>query len=190
MTQSEILLSDQLLETLARIAGYSKEFGDIADAETMLHSVEQMASDAIATAKKANTIGIISRLRSIRDVLFWQEDTCGITIEAKAELDKLITELSHAPVTYASACLIFDDNEIHGFREYWGAPFGQRRYCEQVSDEEAQFWSLYGHIPGQGLECIGDFKTREHAEEAYARITGRRYGCRSSINRQSKVPTL
>ena len=73
----------------------------------------------------------------------------------------------------------FDDYEIHGVREYHGAPFGQGKYCEQVPDEEAQFWSLFGHIPGQGLDCIGDFKTREHAEEVYARITGRRYGAQS-----------
>ena len=54
-----------------------------------------------------------------------------------------------------------------------------RTFGEQVPDNEAQFWSLFGHIPGQGLDCIGDFRTREHAEEVYARITGRRYGSQS-----------
>jgi hypothetical protein len=73
----------------------------------------------------------------------------------------------------------FDDYEIHGVREYHGAPFGQGKYSEQVPDDEAQFWSLFGHIPGQGLDCIGDFKTRQHAEEIYARITGRPYGSQS-----------
>jgi hypothetical protein len=67
----------------------------------------------------------------------------------------------------------FDDYEVHGVREF---DDGAGRYCEQVPDDQAEFWSLYGHIPGQGLECIGDFKTREHAEEVYARITGRPYG--------------
>jgi hypothetical protein len=47
--------------------------------------------------------------------------------------------------------------------------------CEQVADDKAEFWSLFGRIPGQGLDCIGDFPTREHAEEMFARITGRRY---------------
>ncbi|MBX6316166.1 MAG: hypothetical protein IRY99_25135 [Isosphaeraceae bacterium] len=47
--------------------------------------------------------------------------------------------------------------------------------CETVPDDEAEFWSLFGHIPGQGIDCIGDFKTREHAEEVFARITGRSY---------------
>jgi hypothetical protein len=63
----------------------------------------------------------------------------------------------------------FDAYEIHGVREFGR---GKSRHCEQVPDNEAQFWSLYGHIPGQGLECIGDFKSREFAEEIYARITG------------------
>jgi hypothetical protein len=67
----------------------------------------------------------------------------------------------------------FDAYEVHGVREF---DDGDDKYCEQVPDDEARFWSLYGHIPGQGLDCIGDFKTREHAEEIYARITGRRYG--------------
>jgi len=66
----------------------------------------------------------------------------------------------------------FDNYEVHGVREYGK---GKRRHCEQVADHEAQFWSLYGHIPGEGLDCIGDFKTRQHAEEVYARITGRLY---------------
>jgi hypothetical protein len=67
----------------------------------------------------------------------------------------------------------YDAYEISGVREYGSRPDG---FCEQVDDADAQFWSLYGHIPGEGLECIGDFKTRQHAEEVYARITGRRYG--------------
>ncbi len=63
----------------------------------------------------------------------------------------------------------FDGYEIHGGREFGR---GKSRHCQQVTDEEAQFWSLYGHIPGQGVECIGDFKSREFAEEVDARITG------------------
>ncbi len=66
----------------------------------------------------------------------------------------------------------FDLYEIHGIREFVH-PKGN--FCERVADEEAQFWSLFGHIPGMGDECIGDFKTREFAEEIYARITGLSY---------------
>jgi len=66
----------------------------------------------------------------------------------------------------------FDGYEVHGVAEFDG---GAGKFCEQVADEEAQFWSLYGHIPGQGLDWIGDFNTRKRAEEIYARITGRWY---------------
>lgn len=66
----------------------------------------------------------------------------------------------------------FDDYEIHGIKSYGK---GSRKYCEQVDDSKADHWSLFGHIPGQGLDCIGDFDTREQAEEVFARITGRRY---------------
>ena len=76
----------------------------------------------------------------------------------------------------------FDDYEIHGMKRLSDCPGSEEEpvgrtidNCEQVSDHEAEFWSLFGHIPGQGLDCIGDFATREHAEEIFARITGLRY---------------
>ena len=65
----------------------------------------------------------------------------------------------------------FDNYEVHGIAEFGR---GRNRHCEQVPDDEAKYWSLFGHIPGQGLECIGDFKTRQLAEEIQARITGGR----------------
>ncbi len=44
-------------------------------------------------------------------------------------------------------------------------------------------------IPGQGAERIGDFTTRERAEEVYARITGRPYGPRhESTSKQERKP--
>ena len=64
----------------------------------------------------------------------------------------------------------FDNYEVHGIRRFGR---GQNRHCEQVPDEEAQFFSLFGHIPGQGLECIGDFNSRALAEEVAARIRRR-----------------
>lgn len=66
----------------------------------------------------------------------------------------------------------FDAYEVHGVRQF---DEGNGAHCEQVPDDEAQSWSLFGHMPGQGLDCIGDFATREQAEEVFARITGRRY---------------
>ena len=64
----------------------------------------------------------------------------------------------------------FDDYEVHGIRKFGR---GRASHAEQVPDDQAQYWSLFGHIPLGGLEFIGDFKTREHAEEVRARITGR-----------------
>jgi hypothetical protein len=48
----------------------------------------------------------------------------------------------------------FDDYEIH---------------------EGPEEWTLYGHIPGEGLDVIGDFETQSQAEEVHTRITGRPY---------------
>ena len=67
----------------------------------------------------------------------------------------------------------FDAYEIHGIREF---DEGHGKFSEQVPDDEAEFWSLYGHIPGEGVMSIGDFATRHLAEEVYARITGGAYG--------------
>jgi hypothetical protein len=65
----------------------------------------------------------------------------------------------------------YDAYEIHGV-----ASVNERgTICEPVEDSDAELWTLYGHIPGQGVEAIGDFRTREHAEAVYARVTGRRY---------------
>jgi hypothetical protein len=78
------------------------------------------------------------------------------------------------PISLSAADLPtrFDGYEIHGIKKLGK---GRSKHAEQVPDEQAQFWSLFGHIPGQGIDCIGDFATRGHAEEIYARITGRRY---------------
>ncbi len=66
----------------------------------------------------------------------------------------------------------FDAYEIHGVTEYKESG---NKWCEQVPDHQASFWSLYGHVKGEGLFCIDDFKTREDAEEIFTRITGQTY---------------
>lgn len=39
--------------------------------------------------------------------------------------------------------------------------------CERIdgTDEIPDFWSLYGHLPWGGVECIGDYDTREQCVE-------------------------
>jgi hypothetical protein len=81
----------------------------------------------------------------------------------------------------AGLAVRFDDYEIHGVREF---DDGNGTYCEQVPDDQAESWCLFGHVPGQGLDGIGDFETREHAEEVFARITGRRY---TSVSKRTKM---
>jgi hypothetical protein len=71
---------------------------------------------------------------------------------------------------------VFDNYEIHGCRridvDYSGVPDPSGSSVETCEDSEAQFWTLYGHINGQGVEAIGDFSSRKAAEEVYYRITG------------------
>lgn len=88
------------------------------------------------------------------------------------DYDRIAQECEQSLNSFHNPPPKYDDYEIHGVREYGR---GKSRYYEQVPDAKAKFWSLYGHIPGQGVDCIGDFKTREHAEEVYARITGHAY---------------
>ena len=73
----------------------------------------------------------------------------------------------------------FDNYEVHGIRRFGR---GKSRHCEQVPDGEARFWSLFGHIPGQGLECIGDFESRALAEEVAARITRRHSALQGALS--------
>jgi hypothetical protein len=34
------------------------------------------------------------------------------------------------------------------------------------------FWSFHGHTPGEGVQCLGDFTTRDDAIEALRRLLG------------------
>ena len=45
---------------------------------------------------------------------------------------------------------------------------------EDVPEEDRGriLWSFYGHTPGEGVQCLGDFTTRDHALEAMRRLFG------------------
>lgn len=64
---------------------------------------------------------------------------------------------------------VYDNYEISGC---WRIGDGPDASVEPCDDADAQFWTLYGHIDGQGVEAIGDFKSREAAEAVYYCITG------------------
>ena len=114
------------------------------------------------------------------DEPFDDEGPCGV---CERQADGTWRKVPRSQWQAVSETTRFDDYEIHGMKRLPSChgleeePVGfVINNCEQVTDDEAEFWSLFGHIPRQGLDCIGDFETREHAEEVYARITGRRYG--------------
>jgi hypothetical protein len=66
----------------------------------------------------------------------------------------------------------FDNYEISPCRRFEEPDAPGRFYFEACGPDEADVWTLYGHIAGEGVEAIGDFATREHAAETYSRITG------------------
>lgn len=60
----------------------------------------------------------------------------------------------------------YDGLEIHPVRE---AFFEDRSsYCKPCTPDEAQFWSVYGHLKSGGVDCIEDFASEEDAR-AFAR---------------------
>lgn len=68
---------------------------------------------------------------------------------------------------------VYDNYEISGCVE---RDDGGGRYVEVVSaGETPDFWTLYGHVDGQGVEAIGDFASREAAEAVFYRITGQSF---------------
>jgi hypothetical protein len=90
----------------------------------------------------------------------------------RAAFDAGATSALSRPVPEQGLPTRYDTYEIEGV-----ASFADEHgtYYEPTEDADAEMWTLYGHIPGRGVEAIGDFRTRELAEEVYARITGRRY---------------
>jgi hypothetical protein len=70
-------------------------------------------------------------------------------------------------VTVPEPVTPFDNYEIHPCRAITESG---HTWTEQCELREAQFFTLFGHIPQQGLEAIGDFVTQELAEEVLLRI--------------------
>jgi hypothetical protein len=65
---------------------------------------------------------------------------------------------------------VYDNYEISGCCRH--DDHEGRTFIETCDDDEAHFWTLYGHIDGQGVEAIGNFTSRAAAEQVYYRITG------------------
>lgn len=64
----------------------------------------------------------------------------------------------------------FANYEIEGCREYEKGT--DNAHIERCDDAEAEFWTLYGRVNGEGVRAITDHATREEAEEMLYLITG------------------
>src|SRR5271156_139778 len=76
---------------------------------------------------------------------------------------------------------VFDNYEISPCTRTEEPDSPGKCYFEVCEPHEADVWTLYGHINGEGAQAIGDFATREHAEETYFGITGQAFpgSCKS-----------
>lgn len=69
----------------------------------------------------------------------------------------------------------FDNYEISPCRRYEESDSPGKFYFEVCDPDEADVWTLYGHVNGEGVQAIGDFTNRDHAEETFFRITGMKF---------------
>jgi hypothetical protein len=69
----------------------------------------------------------------------------------------------------------FDNYEISPCRRYEEPTNPGKFYSEVCEPKEADVWTLYGHVNGEGVQAIGDFTSRDHAEETFFRITGLKF---------------
>lgn len=69
---------------------------------------------------------------------------------------------------------VYDNYEISPCRRFddAGLPDPNGRRFEVCEPHQADVWTLYGHIDGEGVEAIGDFASGEDAAKTYSRITG------------------
>lgn len=113
------------------------------------------------------------------DVAVWQVDAA-----LKAAFDAGAKAACSPPEPTQDLPTRFDDYEIQPCRRYLDASEPDIAFVEPCEPSEADFWTVYGHIPGEGAQAVGDFDTRQHAEEVFTRITGRRYA--DSLNRRTR----
>ena len=105
-----------------------------------------------------------------------EEALCPLTIlELKEE----------AEIYSADLPTRFDDYEIQPCRRYIVEDEPDKSFVEPCESFEADFWTLYGHIPKEGVQTIGDFDTHDHAEEVFARITGQRYTGKATTRKRT-----
>lgn len=70
----------------------------------------------------------------------------------------------------------FDGFEVHPCKVYEEAEatLNKKQFVEQCKPAEAEFWSVYVHLVGAGLDCIADCKTEKEANELVEFLTALR----------------
>jgi len=92
---------------------------------------------------------------------------------ARAVIDKAMAGVSDkelSPIALARSATPF---WLHTIKSYDGlelAPVAEyqeadgRSFCERVDDpRDGHFWSVYGHLPVGGVECLEDFRSEQEA---------------------------
>ena len=97
-------------------------------------------------------------------------------VECRQQLNAMMQACAGpTPAAKSVATIVYDAYEISPCIRLEEPDHPGRFYFETCDPHEATVWTLYGHIPGAGVEAIGDFDTFDHAADVYARITGRPY---------------
>ncbi|QEH36552.1 hypothetical protein OJF2_51360 [Aquisphaera giovannonii] len=81
----------------------------------------------------------------------------------------------------------FDNYEISPCRRFEEPGKPGLFYFEVCEPHDAHVWTLYGHIPGEGVMAIGDFASREETEETFQRITGIPFGTHEEVESRLRV---
>lgn len=70
---------------------------------------------------------------------------------------------------------VFHNYEISPCKRHERPDSPGKFYFEVCEPHDADVWTLYGHVGGEGVQAIGDFANREHTEEVFFRITGQKF---------------
>lgn len=66
----------------------------------------------------------------------------------------------------------FDTLEVHTVYEDHDQHVEQIAAGDEIPDDCPHYWSLYGHVTGEGLHCIGDFNSFEAACDMATKLGG------------------
>ncbi|MCG7911712.1 MAG: hypothetical protein JAY82_18255 [Candidatus Thiodiazotropha taylori] len=107
----------------------------------------------------------------IREIeAIFMESTANL-VEIENIIMNVMRELKGpSPIELAKAATPFWFQTIHSYDGLELAPVAEYegkescKFCERVDDpKDAQLWSVFGHLPEGGVECLEDFPTEREA---------------------------